>query len=665
MPAPRLHTLLGCIVLTVIGTARLPLVSALSTTASQPTSSVMVGNPWGVTFEETIAPGFALERVELLGGGVWQVTARLSVHEKAVYSDEAVVASRTPMLFISPPIGTVVPREGSSVREWIRTGRDIYTGYTSPLPWVLPAARPMHNFVTTFTPSNPFVYMQGSFNPSHSATPESKGLFVTPTAEHIAQHPTVGGASLVRITIPNEVFTALSSEVNNTRSLLIGVALMSHIAPSLDHIFSGLVRVHDMRHTPVIRSFTALTSTRYTFFTHTTLQVIETQPATGGVWHYIGVVTFGLEEGISAPAVVATEGFFLIDASIASLSTSGPGWKPVQCPSAPIQHPAGCATDLMAANASTSFCTVERIAVYGTATPVYRTRLQLGVYTARPRTIDNLFLRMLVEAVDRDGSQTQSFMNVQTPLLASSVRCGAVLVREPSLREPVNNDTYLTTDPVVMSIYSGTRLVPMTQETTGAPLIESSLAYPVIASSVANLHARGILDSIVTIALLGYDDYFLPILGRKVAMVDLISIHVRRDDNLYAVLDSQVRTGVGYTVDFTDKHITTSTLFDSLCSRDPTNCARRELMRGGRVLLPEHVHEDTTMAEDVVWTNKLFNEDGVDALVAKTFIENTYAALSPNMHRRLVWVDSTYQWDARQDLQRDHMLLIASYDVQV
>jgi hypothetical protein len=35
------------------------------------------------------------------------------------------------------------------------------------------------------------------------------------------------------------------------------------------------------------------------------------------------------------------------------------------------------------------------------------------------------------------------------------------------------------------------------------------------------------------------------------------------------------------------------------------------------------------------------------------------------MHRRLVWVDSTYQWDARQDLQRDHMLLIASYDVQV
>jgi hypothetical protein len=252
-------------------------------------------------------------------------------------------------------------------------------------------------------------------------------------------------------------------------------------------------------------------------------------------------------------------------------------------------------------------------------------------------------------------------MNVKTRLLSSSIRCGAAIVREPSLTDPLDGDSVLFTDPVVMQVYSGTTLIPMTHDTTGAPLITSTESYPTTLSSVSNLHARSILDSLVTIALIGYDRAFP--LSRRVFMVDLISIHVR-DESLHGVLNSLVRTGSAYSVDFTTKRLTISPAFDLLCDEDSDICQRRFLMRNGDLLEPTHAHTDMSMVEDTEWLNELFDDVTTSTTIADTFVKNVYKTLEPNnLYRRIVWVDSTYAWPvSKKDSSKDYMLLFASFN---
>jgi hypothetical protein len=621
----------------------------LSTSATSPESFVLSGNPWGVTFEETIATGFALERVELMGSEIWEITARLSIFESSAYiTDQKISAAHVPVIFIAPPM-SVLPTENNNVQPFLNSNISPHIN----TPWIL--HKPTDNGYLN-RPQDYFIMGNFSYTdiPSSNDPRSTTQPHVTTRVSLTEQHPIIDDTAIVRITIPHTAIEILSLQVGDesSRDIIVGVALISISGDkNLDRIYSGKVRLMDTKNTPIIRSFTAVTSTRYTFITHTTLQIVET--LIDSVWTYVAIITFGLQAGITSPVVDLSRSFFAIATSI----TTTDEWKPFHCPSAPIARPNGCVMDIFPHNAP--FCTVETIDVSADTPPAYRIRVKLGEYASQPSPSDNIYIRMMVEGVE-NGATSISFMNIQTPLLASSVRCGAVLMTDPT-----DQETFLYTDPIKMTTYSGIMLLPMTQDGRDAPLISSTIAYPITVSSVANLHARSILDSLVTIALIGRDDEFPELSGKTVSMVDLVSVHVR-DDSTFDILNSMVHTGAAFSVNSTTKQLTISSDFDTVCRNDPNLCAQRLLMRNSVLLMPDHVRTDTDILLDTAWIDTLFNDYDTDKNIAQTFTKNVYDAISPNnVFRRFVWVDSTYTtWPPIQmESFKDHVLILASFDI--
>lgn len=621
----------------------------LTAVEAAPYSHVVSGNPWGVVMETATVLGWALERVELLPGNHWSITARLTIDE--LLDNNLAVTANRPVVFLAQP-DVVIPESGRNVRPFM-------FGYNTATPWLINGIHKEDDL------DQKLDGVQGTFR--HADIPvESEikanvmNLNETTKSFLTEQHPRIHGTSLLTITIPDSVFTILSSggKSNSTREIIVGVALLASGMNGFaqfdyDFIFSGRVRVSDIQTKPVVRSFSVLTSTKYTFLKHTTMQVIETQSATL-TFNYIAVITFGLEEGVTAAQVDCADysSRFAIGSSISTIAAKD--WRSVKCPTGSVNL-TGCATEFFPHKSE--FCVTETIwsnPITKKDAIAYRVRVQLAQYTTQPLPSDNIFIRIPVSALDtNDNSIIQSFINLRAPLLSSTIRCGAAVVWDPATDE---------TDFITMSLYTGTMLTPMKMDAKGAPLVESTTAYPLVASTVSNLHARGILDSVVTIALIGDDEAFPELVLSMVQMIDLISIHVR-EESIYETLDSMVHTGAAYQVQYTTRAINTTIEFDSLC-QNSNHCARRELMRGGVVLQPTHTHISTTRAADDAWFAALFNDIATDTAIADLFVRNAHTVFAPNdRNRRLVWVDSTYNWpDTYQDVSKDYMLLLASFD---
>jgi hypothetical protein len=710
MPAPGFPTLVVAIFITLLCLGNIllsvsaidPQVSNYSPEEYGPGSHIVSGNPWGVVFEETVAVGWSLERVELLLGDRWSITARLTIDEMI---DEIATTANEPILFLGNE-QMKIPSNSREIRAftfgvgveyekkpWLANGID-------PSKSVIPR---LHGVEGTFlfrgSPLQGDAQLAEVIEIEQTQMKEYPNSVFRSTEKHanvtfMQQHPRIRGTSQVTLIISDHVVSMLAPHVkNNTRTIMLGVSLLSTgtgtSAYETDFIFSGLVRVQELQRpgltnqsnqvnqliriqqdTPIIRSFSAITSTRYSFLSHTSVQIIETlsNDVSGReaipTFNYIAVISFGLEDGITSPQVqMLPSARFAIGPAMTTIDSSR--WKAFSCPFA--VELTGCATALVPADAP--FCDTEPIMTNGRIV-AFRTRVQLGHHTTQPRLGDSVFIRIPLSAKDiSDNSTIQTFINIQTPLQASSVRCGAVIVQAPA------RDTEV--DPIVMTLYSGTMLTPMTFGTNDAPLVPSTIAIPQVASSVSNLHARGILDSLVTIALIG-DDAVFPMLALNIVeMVDLISIHVR-SESLYVILDNLIRTGAAYEVEYTNQHISMSAQFESLCLntafrggtiRDSPACARRDLMRNGLVLEPTHTHIAIEQSVDIDWFNKLFNDVSTDNEIAGSFVEKVYQNLNPNTRfRRIIWVDSTYEWPQTSQgsvgASSDHMILLASFQMK-
>jgi hypothetical protein len=660
MPAPTLPTLLLCLAFSSLGVKnslfRSPFLMAsaqMPSVVTPPTSLLFLGNPWGVAFEETVACGFALERVELLPGRAWQVSARVSCTNSSFLDSP----EHTAVLFIAPSWITI-PTESVQVRTFL----------LSPNAWLPVGAAASIEQLPASAPSTK-EFLTGEFDyqslPRYNTSLAGFDFVDTPTTRaSIAQHPTIPHMDLIHINTTHEVFTSLSSTNTSTDSensimLTVGVAFLditNDNSNANDHIYSGRVGVPDLGIVTLGRSFTVVTSQRYSFIESTDVQVVETYSETGG-WGYTAIVTLRLEDGVTAPRLEPTESIFAVAPSIAATDASM--WNTVHCPDVQQSDiPTGCATDLIRVNSS--FCQIETVwrdPLTTTDSTTYRFRVKLAQYNEEPHPLDLLFLRLRVHAVDIKtdlDTDIYAFMNLNTPLLANTIRCGATVVRQPDSRDGVR-----------LELYTGSNLTPLKQGNSNIPLTPTATTVPLIASTASNLRARGIIDSIITIALTGADELFPPLSIRRVTMVDLISIHVR-DESLHTTLNNLVHTGAAYSVRFTDKHITTSLGFEHTCATLPDHCARRELMRGGVVLLPAYVHVATSLVEDTTWLTRLFNDEAASPLIAETFTRNVYTAFQPNArYRRVAWVASTYEWSAiQQEGLKDHTILLASFTVE-
>ncbi|KAJ1464310.1 hypothetical protein T484DRAFT_1758194, partial [Baffinella frigidus] len=549
-------TLTFMIVITLININHFVL--RVTATNSQPNSHIVTGNPWGVVMEEATALGFALERVELLPDNQWSITARVTID--GMVENTAITANK-PVVFLATP-ETEVPTNSREVRPFLfKVGQYAPTvGHaTDATHWLVNGIKKEADLHTKLSG------VQGTFQYDQipAQTPEAKAtamaLNKTTTAVLTEQHPRIYGASLVTITAPDSVVTLLSANKDGengsgcgsgaafvgsgcTRQIIVGLALLStgiggFAQFDYDYVFYGTVRVpYDIQTTPLVRSFTAITTTKYSFLTHPTVQVIETLSETS-TFSYVAVITFGLSDGAKSAHVEcgASSARFAIGSSIST--TDAFKWKPLVCPTGPANL-TGCATDFFPDNSN--YCVTDTIwsnPVTKTDAIAYRVRVQLAKYTTQALPSDNIFIRIPVSAIDNsDNSTIHSFINLKAPLLASSIRCGAAVVWDTATDE---------TDFITMALYTGTMLTPMTLDSKGAPLVASTNVYPLVASTVSNLHARGILDSVVTITLIGDDEAFPELALRVVNMVDLISIHVRLE-SLYDTLDSMVHTGAAY-----------------------------------------------------------------------------------------------------------------------
>jgi hypothetical protein len=657
MPAPRNITLVLCLLCSILNTSRFPIAYAQNIMLP-PSSLVIQGNPWGVTFQEIISPGFALERVELLAGPIWQVTARMSILQTEAY----VAGGHTPVLFVSPH-WVEIPSERSLVRPFI----------LSPYVWLpIAATPPIVPGATTWPATSTIDTMDmviGEFDYERlpgrvSLSNETQASLVnTPNvASSGGTHATIAQVYQLQIQIPHVVFTALqhtADQNSSTRALTVGVAYLHSEDHTYDHLHSGIVRVDEPDNlSGFARSFTAITSQRYSFMQQPTIQIFETVYEDS--WTYIGVVTFAIEDGVTLPQIERNESVLAITPSITTSDESS--WHTIACPNE-IVTPTGCASDI--ADEAIPFCSIQPIWKDPTKTDIiaYRIKFLVPTHGKQPSVVDNLFIRLLVHAVETSqdlqnqpaSTSTHSFMNIQVPFIASVIRCGGVVVRE---KTPSTDET------IQLAIYTGTTLVPLIHNANSAPLLPEATATPLVASTASNFRARSILDSLLTTSLIGEDATFqLPSL-KIIVFVDILTVHVR-DTHLYETLLALSNGGSAYSVRSVDQHITLSAPFTEACSAQPNNCAVRELIRNQVVLLPAYVHVVSSIGDDVKWTNELFRDDATSPQIAQTFVENVYRVILPNQqYRRAAWVSTPYEWtDTNQAGTQDNTLIFTSFTV--
>jgi hypothetical protein len=644
--------------------------STLNTSAQSiitPASSLVIqGNPWGITFKEIVASGFALERVELLTESIWQVTARISSLQTEAY----VAGGYTPVLFISPQ-SAAIPSERSLVRPFILSG-DVWLTIPATPPTIQSAT---HWPETTTIDTLDLVIGEFDYerlpginllsNTSYASLVSTPRVYTS-----ILVHPTIAGVHELQVHIPHVVFTAFHGTENqnvSTRALTLGIAYIHSEDHNYDHLHSGIVRVDEPDNfSGFTRSFTAVTSQRYSFIQQPTVQVFETLDANS--WIYIGVITFTLEDGVTMPQLERNSSVFGITPSITASDATT--WHAIGCPTA-TDAPTGCASDLT--DTDTPFCSVQPIwkdLTTKTDIIAYRIKIQISTHGKQPTTVDNLFLRLLVHANETSESfasdllplptpphSTHSFINLQTPLLASSIRCGGVVVQEQAI-------TSSTEDSVQLALYTGTTLVPIQQTTNSAPLIPTATIASLVASTASNFRARSILDSLVTTSLLGDDATFaLPSL-QLIKFVDVLTVHVRNMD-LYETLMLLSNGGAAYSVNSDDKRITISETFSTACAAQPTQCAIRELMRTQTVLIPSYIHVASSISADVTWINELFRDQATSPQIAQTFVEDVYQVMKPNgRYRNVAWIATTYEWtNTEQAGVQDHTLIFASFKI--
>jgi hypothetical protein len=662
MSEPRCITLVLCLLFGILNTGRFPIAYAQSIIT--PSSSLVIqGNPWGITFQEIIAPGFSLERVELLPGSIWQITARISI----LQTEAHIAVGYTPVLFISPP-WVSIPSERSLVRSFILDA-DIWL--------TVPATPPMNpdsqQWPTTDTIDS-FDLVYGVFSYERipgrtSLSNDTQGVLddTSAVSTSIHTHPTIADVWELQIQIPDIVFTVFhtGNQDVSTRTLTVGLAYIHSQDHNHDHLHTGIVRVDEPDNVSrLTRSFTAITSQRYSFIHQPSLQVFETFHIDN--WMYIAVVTFALKDGVTIPQLEfnsSDSSVFGITPSVTASNVTT--WHTLSCPNVDVT-PTGCASDLT--DTTMKFCSVQPIWKDSTKTEIiaYRIKLLIPTYGKQATAVDNLFLRLLIHAVEASEDQdpsgsalqtTHSFINIQTPLLASSIRCGGGVLQEQTLLDDSTDDS------VQLALYAGTTLVPLNKN-TDTPLLPDATFSPHVSSTASNLRARGIMDSLVTMSLVGDDATFSTPSIQKIEFSDILTVHVR-DRNLYENLLLHTTGGTAYSVNSNDKKISISETFATACAALPSHCAIRELMRSQTVLLPSYVHVASSIEDDTIWANELFRDEATSPKIAQTFIENVYQVMSLNdRYRRVAWVATQYEWtNTEQAGVQDHTLIFASFKI--
>ena len=178
---------------------RLHIVSS-EATYTDPASHILTGNPWNIMFEETVATGLILERVKKMPPKIWSVTS-LSAFKSL---DQH--ATQTAVLCISLP-WAALPTDCVDSRKFI----------SSPNAWLVSRESGKSDVLRPGSLANENDMIVGEFD--HENIPfrpdtDEKPIICTTKSPKISavltKHPSIEHADLLRVNIPNGIFTAFS-----------------------------------------------------------------------------------------------------------------------------------------------------------------------------------------------------------------------------------------------------------------------------------------------------------------------------------------------------------------------------------------------------------------------------------------------------------------------
>jgi len=268
-----------------------------------------------------------------------------------------------------------------------------------------------------------------------------------------------------------------------------------------------------------------------------------------------------------------------------------------------------------------------------------------------------LLVRFALEGNTTDGQRLVSELNAAVELPHSVQRCGADVHIPPPAPE---------FERVEQRVYMGgalTLLEPDASPPDGAP--------PTRVFSVAEVQQFALLDGLVTLALLGKDDFFTPGApgaASSVSLGHLLVVRVRSEP-AYGKLRAMVALGLAYRADPATLEITLADDFAAVCGDPLARCVVADAWAGGAARDPP-----------VVW-RVVPGEAGVDAFVDAVppehargtpaalaarvaFTDTLLSTLQPDSTKRAVYLINTRRLSAAPGDGVEYVLLLSSYRVQ-
>jgi hypothetical protein len=265
-----------------------------------------------------------------------------------------------------------------------------------------------------------------------------------------------------------------------------------------------------------------------------------------------------------------------------------------------------------------------------------------------------LLVRFALEGNTTDGQRLASELNAAVELPHSVQRCGA------DVHIPAPAPEF---ERVEQRVYMGGALTPLEPDASppdGAP--------PTRVFSVAEVQQFALLDGLVTLALLGKDDFFTPGAASSVSLGHLLVVRVRSEP-AYGKLRAMIALGLAYRADPATLEITLADDFAAVCGDPLARCVVADAWAGGAARDPQIVLRvvpgEAGMDAFVDAVPPAQARGTPTALAARVaFTDTLLSTLQPDSTKRAVYLINTRELSAAPGDGVEYVLLLSSYRVQ-
>jgi len=262
-----------------------------------------------------------------------------------------------------------------------------------------------------------------------------------------------------------------------------------------------------------------------------------------------------------------------------------------------------------------------------------------------------LLVRVALEGVTAGGQLLASELLAALEIPRGTHRCDAALYLPPPAPQFHRVDRH---------VFLGGALAPLDAEGVEAPVY-----------SAAEVQQFALLDGLVTLALLGVDDYFklgAPGFASTVALEHLLVVRTRSAP-AYGKLRALADLGLAYRTDPATSQLSLAADFSAVCADPPSRCVVSEVWADGEVRDAAQalrvLDADSSLAAFVDSVPPPEARGSPEALAARAaFTDTLFGALQPDGSKRAVYLINTRQLSAAPGEGVEYVLLLTSYSIR-